>query len=386
MVRMRPLRFLTLFLAAAFAAAAANPAYFVYIGTYTGHGSQGIYVYRFEPVSGALTSIGLAAQTDNPSFLAVNPRGPYLYAVNENEAGAVSAFRIDRATGNLRPLNRIGSGGSSPCALAVDLSGRFVLAANYGNGSVLLFPIRSDGSLAPASAFDQHKGSSIDRQRQAGPHAHSAAFSSDGRFALSCDLGVDLIYVYRLGVARGRLPAAGHGDAVRGTLTAVGYGGVAPGSGPRHLAFDPNGRFAYAINEMASTVTAFTWNAGALKAIATVPALPQDYQGPKSGAEIQVHPNGRFLYASNRGEANDIAIFSIDATTGRLTPAGHVASGGRTPRSFSIDPSGQYLFAANQDSNNVTVFRVDPMNGGLTPTGANIVVSSPVSVQFVAAE
>ena len=374
MVRMRTLRFLTLLLAAAAGAAAAgSPAYFAYIGTYTGHGSQGIYVYRFEPVTGALTSLGLAAQTENPSFLAVDPQGTHLYAVNENEAGTVSAFRIDRTGGKLTPVSRVSSGGSSPCALAVDRAGRFVLAANYGSGSVTLFRIRTDGSLAVASAFDQHKGSGIDRQRQAGPHAHSASFSPDDLFALSADLGVDLIYIYRL-------------DARRGRLSPAGYGGVAPGSGPRHLAFHPNGRFAYAINELTSTVTAFAWDAGALKAIGTVPALPQGYQGPKSGAEIQVHPNGKFLYASNRGEANDIAIFNIDVQTGRLTPAGHVPSGGRTPRSFSVDPSGQYLFVANQDSNNVVVFHIDPINGQLTSTGKSLAISAPVAVQFVPAE
>ncbi len=274
MVRMRLLRVPTLLLAiAVLAGAAGNPAYFAYIGTYTGHGSQGIYVYRFEPATGGLTSLGLAAQTENPSFLAAGPRGMHLYAVNENEAGSVSAFRIDRKTGKLTPLNRVPTAGSSPCALAVNHSGRFVLAANYGSGSVSLFPIKANGSLAPASAFNHHNGSSINAQRQAGPHAHSASFSPDDRFALSADLGVDLIYVYGF-------------DAKRGTLATVGYGHVTPGSGPRHLAFHPNGKFVYAISELAATVTAFTWNEGALKAIAAVSALPPGYRGPKSGAEI----------------------------------------------------------------------------------------------------
>jgi 6-phosphogluconolactonase len=371
MVRMRSLRFLSLLLAAAaFAGAAGNPAYYAYIGTYTGHGSQGIYVYRFEPVTGTLTSLGLAVSTDNPSFMAVNSTGTYLYAVNEVEGGGVSAFRIDRGSGMLSLINRVFSGGSSPCALTVDRTGRFLLVANYGSGSVSLFPVKRDGSLAKASAFDQHHGSSIDLQRQHTPHAHSASFSPDDRFALSADLGMDRVFIYRL-------------DPLRGKLTTVGYGGVAAGSGPRHLAFHPNGKFAYVISELTSTVTAFQWADGALKPIATVPALPPDYRGPKSGAEIQVHPTGKFLYASNRGEANDIAIFKIDVATGKLTPAGHVASGGRTPRSFSIDPSGQYLFVANQDSNNVVVFHIDPETGGLTPTGKSVSLSSPVAVQFI---
>ncbi len=374
MVRMLLLRSSILLLAAtALTGAAGNPAYFAYIGTYTGHGSEGIYVYRFEPASGALTHIGLAAKTDNPSFLAVSPRGTHLYAVNEIDAGSVSAFRIDRKTGKLTELNRVSSRGSSPCALAVNRAGTFVLAANYGSGSVALFPIQADGSLAEASAFDQHAGSSADRERQQGPHAHSASFSPDDRFALSADLGVDRVYVYRV-------------DAASGALSAVGAAGVPPGSGPRHLTFHPGGRFAYVINELASTVSAFAWRAGALKQIGTASALPQGYQGRKSGAEIQVHPNGRFLYVSNRGEANDIALIDVDAQTGGLTPADHFVSGGRTPRSFGIDPTGRYLFVANQDSNNVTMFRIDPVDGRLTPSGRTVALSAPVSVLFVAAE
>ncbi len=374
MVRMRPLRFVTLLvLIAALAGAAGNPTYFAYIGTYTGHGSQGIYVYRFEPATGELTSLGLAAQTENPSFLAVAPDGAHLYAVNENEAGSVSAFGIDKKTGKLTPLNSVSTGGSSPCALAVSHSGKFVLAANYGSGSVGLFPIKADGSLATASAFNHHNGSSLNPQRQAGPHAHSASFSPDGRYALSADLGVDLIYVYGL-------------DEARGTLVTVGYGHVATGSGPRHLAFHPNGKFAYVIDELAATVSVFAWKAGVLKPITAESTLPPGYRGPKSGAEILVHPDGRFLYASNRGQLNDIAIFQIDPQTGRLTPAGHVPSGGITPRSFGIDPSGQYLFVTNQDSDNVVLFHIDPTSGQLTPTGKKLEVSAPVAVQFVAAE
>jgi len=374
MVRMRPLRFVTLLLAiAAMAGAAGNPAYFVYVGTYTGHGSQGIYVYRFEPATGELSSLGLAARTENPSFLAVAPDGMHLYAVNENEAGSVSAFGIDRKTGKLTPLNSVSSGGSSPCALAVSHNGKFVLAANYGSGSVDVFPIKPDGSLAPASSFDRHSGSGINPQRQAGPHAHSASFSWDDRYAFSADLGADLIYIYGF-------------DAVRGTLVTVGYGHVTPGFGPRHVAFHPNNKFAYVVDELAATVSVFRWRAGALRPITAVSTVPPGYRGPKSGAEILVHPNGRFLYASNRGQLNDIAIFLVDQATGRLTASGHVASGGITPRSFGIDPTGQYLFVANQDSDNLVVFRVDPTSGQLAPTGKTLAVSAPVAVQFVAAE
>ena len=320
-----------------------------------------------------LTSLGLAAQTQNPSYLAVRPDGAYLYAVNEDGAGFVSAFRIDRQSGKLTPLNRVSSRGSGPCALSVDSTGKFVVAANYASGSVVLFPIKADGSLGQPTGFDPHEGSSVDPQRQEGPHAHSAIFSPDNRFALSADLGVDRIYVYLF-------------NSARGTLSAAGSAGVQPGSGPRHLAFRPDGRFVYAINELTATLATFAWDGAMVRRIATASALPEGYQGTKSGAEIQMHPNGRTLYVSNRGEANDIALFDIDPQTGMPTPAGHVSSGGRTPRSFSLDPTGRYLLAANQDSNNVVVFRVNPVNGQLTPTGKTVDISAPVCVQFVAAE
>ncbi len=366
------LRFLTLLLiAAALACAAGTPAYYVYVGTYTGHGSQGIYVYRFDPITGALADFGLAAQTDNPSFLTADPSGTHLYAVKEDNGGTVTAYRINRATGKLVELSRVSSGGDSPCALAVDHTGKYLLAANYRSGSVAFFPLRADGNFAAPAKVDAHHGSSLNRQRQEKPHAHSAVFSPDNRYALSADLGTDLIYIYRF-------------DAKRGTLQLGGTAGVMPGSGPRHLAFSDDGKFVYVLNELTATITTFAWNDGVMRDLGSVSALPPDYKGPKSGAEILVHPNGRFLYASTRGDSNDIAIFRMDAASGRLAPAGHVPSGGRTPRNFGIDPTGKYLFAANQDSNNIVIFRIDPVSGMLTPSGKTIAVSSPVYVQFVA--
>jgi 6-phosphogluconolactonase len=364
---------LVLLATAALAGAAGSPAYYAYAGTYTGHGSDGIYVYRFEPATGAITPLGLAAKTENPSFLAVRPGGEYLYAVNEAGEGHVSAFRIDRKTGKLTFLNRVPSRGASPCALSVDHTGKYVLAANYGSGSIALFPIRADGSLAEASVFEQHKGSSVNKQRQEGPHAHSAVFSPDNRFVLSADLGTDRIYVYRF-------------DAARGTLAALAPAAIRPGSGPRHLVFHPDGKSVYVISELADTVTTFAWDAGALKEIQAVSALPATYHGPKSGAEIQVDPKGKFLYASSRANANDIAVFAVDTASGKLTPEGHVPSGGKTPRYFTFDPTGRYIFAANQDSDNIVAFRADPASGHLTPAGKTIPLSAPVCVQFAAAQ
>lgn len=347
--------------------------YLMYVGTYTGPASKGIYVYRFEPAIAKITSLGLAAATENPAYLAVRPDGDYLYAVNEVRDGRVSAFRIDRKSGKLASLNRVSSRGDGPCALSVDPSGKYVMAANYGSGSVALYPIQADGSLGEASAFDQHTGTGADKKRQEGPHAHAAIFSPDGRFALSADLGVDRIYVYRI-------------DAAGKTLAAAAPGTVAPGSGPRHLAFHPSGKFAYSINELTAAVTAFTWDAGTLTEIETVPALPKDYQGAKSGAEIAVHPNGGFVYVSNRGAANNIAVFAVDPVKGTLTLVEHVASGGRTPRYIGFDPTGEYLLAANQESNNIVFFRADAKTGKLSAIGMPVRIAAPVCIKFAAAE
>ncbi|MGA2772325.1 MAG: lactonase family protein [Bryobacteraceae bacterium] len=345
-----------------------------YIGTYTRPPSQGIYAWRFQAASGKLTPLGLAAETSNPTFLAVDPNQRFLYAANEDKAGTISAFAIDPATGQLKLLNRVPSRGSGPCHVAVDPGGKWVFAANYNSGSVAAFPVREDGTLGEATGFVQHVGSSVNAQRQSGPHAHSANVSPDGRWLLVADLGLDQILSYRV-------------DAVKGTLSAGDppFTKVAPGSGPRHLAFGRDGRFAYAINEMLSTVTVFRYNSahGSLDELQTAPVTPEGYTGPKSSAEIAVDPSGKFLYGSNRGDST-IAVFRIDGDKGTLTAVERVSTQGKTPRNFAIDPSGAFLFAANQDSGNVVVFRVDPATGRLTPTGNVLEVASPVCVVFAA--
>jgi 6-phosphogluconolactonase len=361
---------------------AAQRDYLVYVGTYTRQSSKGIYCWRLQTASGKLTPLGLAAETVNPSFVAVHPSLKYLYAVSEvsgsggEKGGAVAAFAMDRKTGKLTLLNRVSTKGSGPCFVSVDKSGKAVLVANYGSGSVALLPVKEDGSLAEASAFVQHSGSGANPRRQQGPHAHSINVSPDNRFAIAADLGLDKLLVYRL-------------DAVKGTLTPNDppFAKVDPGSGPRHFAFHPDARHAYVINEIASTVTAFTWDAarGVLDPVQTVSTLPKDFKGESNCAEVQVHPNGRFLYGSNRGH-DSIAIFSIDRTKGTLTPVGHVSTQGKTPRNFGIDPTGSYLFAANQDSGNIVVFRIDAKTGSLTPAGQTLEAGAPVCVRFVPAE
>jgi 6-phosphogluconolactonase len=350
----------------------------VFLGTYTSGESEGIYRATLDLATGALSKPELAAKVENPSFLALHPSGKFLYAAGElsnfegKPGGAVSAFALDAATEALKLLNQQSSRGAGPCHLVVDRAGKNVLVANYGGGSVAVLPIEQDGRLRPASSFIQHKGSSVNPKRQEAPHAHSVNLDPTGAFAVVADLGLDKVLVYRFNSAAGTLAANDPPHA-----------SVAAGAGPRHFAFHPSGRFAYVINEMNSTVTAFDYDAekGTLTEIETKSTLPAPQQG-NSTAEVQVHPSGRFLYGSNRGH-NSLAIFQIDAQKGGLTPAGHQRTGGRTPRNFGIDPTGKFVLAANQGSDSVVVFRVDQDTGELKETGQSIKVPMPVCVKFL---
>jgi 6-phosphogluconolactonase len=361
---------------------AAKGQYLAYVGTYTAKtGSRGIYAYRFDPETGQLTSIGVAAETADPSFLAVHPNGKYLYAVNEistfngGTGGAVSAFSIAAKTGALKFLNQVPTRGAGPCHVSLDRNGAYLLVANYDGGSIASFPVHDDGSLGTASGFVQHSGSGPNKERQEGPHAHWIGTSPDNRFALAVDLGLDQVIVYGF-------------DSSKGTFAPLlsGFAKVKPGAGPRHLAFHPNGKFAYVLSEMDSSVTVFSYQAknGAFSSLETISALPKDYVGPKEAAEIAVEPSGKFLYASNRGH-DSIAIFGINPAKGTLKSLGQVLTGGKTPRHFAIDPTGMYLLAENQESNNIVVFHIDAATGNLTPTGQTIEVPSPVCITFVAA-
>jgi 6-phosphogluconolactonase len=363
----------------------ANKPYLVFVGTYTHKtASKGIYAYRFDPGTGKLTSLGVAAESEDPSFLAVHPNGKYLYAVNEvdhfagKKTGAVSAFSIDPITGKLTLLNQAATQGDGPCYVSLDKTGRNVLVANYGGGSVAVFPVRQDGSVAPASACVQHSGSSVDKERQEGPHAHWIGTSPDNRFALAADLGLDEVLIYRFNAAKGAL-----------TANNPPYAKVNPGAGPRHIAFHPNGKFAYVLAEMEDSVTTFAYKAsnGSLSPLQTVSALStlrKDYKGPKEAAEIAVHPGGKFLYASNRGGIDTISAFSIDPVKGTLNLKNEYPTMGKTPRNFAIDPTGKFLLAANQESNNIVTFRIDAASGALTPTGDVAEAPAPVCITFLA--
>jgi 6-phosphogluconolactonase len=351
----------------------------IYFGTYTGAKSQGIYVSKFDSTTGKLSAPELAAEIKNPTFLAVAPGGNFLYAVSEvdeiggKRTGAVDAFARDAATGKLTPLNQQISGGSGPCHLSVDATGKCLLVANYGAGSVAALPIHADGSLGEATTTIQHTGSGPNPSRQAGPHAHFILPSPDNRFALNCDLGLDKIFVYRL-------------DATAATLVTNDppFATVAPGSGPRHLTFSADGKFAYVINEMGGTITVFSYAAAnaAMTEVQTISTLPKDFSGKNTDAEIVLHPNEKFLYASNRGH-DSIALFSVDQKTGRLAFVEHQSTQGRTPRHFAIDPTGRWLLAENQATDSVVVFAIDADTGKLQPTGQIVSIGAPVCAVFV---
>ena len=355
------------------AAARENTRMAIYVGTY----ANGIYRLEFDASTGAATVPVVAALTPNPSFLALHPNGRVLYAVNEvadfggSRTGAVSAFSVGASDGRLTLLNQQPSAGADPCHLIVDGAGRHLIVANYSTGTVAVLPIDAIGRLSQPVSVRQHHGHGPDSKRQEAPHAHAVTFDQSGRFLFEADLGTDRIHTFRFDAEAGRLVPTDPPDVV-----------CEPGSGPRHFAWHPSGRMLYVLNELESTVTALAFDAanGRLTSVQTQPMLPAGFAGLNTGAELAVLPNGRFLFASNRGH-DSLARFAIDPATGALTPAGHVPAGGKTPRHFAVDPSSRWLLAANQDSDAITIFRLDAASGALTPVG-QIAVPKPVCVLF----
>jgi len=355
--------------------------YLTYIGTYTTKTqSKGIYAYRFDGATGKLSAMGVAAESADPSFLAVHPGGKYLYAVNEignfngEKSGAVSAYAIDRKTGKLTLLNQVASRGAGPCHISLDKTGKYVLVANYDSGTVAVFPVQGDGQLGKYTAFEKHIGSGVNKERQEGPHAHWIATSPDNRFLLTADLGIDRILISKFHLADGAFTRNKPNSGVK----------LKSGAGPRHAAFHPGGKFFYVTSELDSTVTAYSYDAkgGALHELQVISTLPKDFSGENDAAEIAVHPSGKFLYVSNRGR-DSIAVFAMDPLKGKLTPVADIATQGKTPRNFAIDPTGRYLLAANQNSNSVVVFKIDLITGGLILTNQAVEVAAPVCITFV---
>jgi len=346
----------------------------VYFGTYTNaNSSDGIYHSVLDLMTGGLSNPELAHAASNPTFLEIHPSSKFLYSVTERNPGEVSAFAIDPATRKLALINKSSTEGKGPCHLCISSDGKALLVANYGSGSVASIRINGDGSLAgPASSF-QHTGSSVNPGRQKEPHAHSVNLSPDNRFAYVADLGIDKIMVYKLD--------SGTGKIVQNDPPEI---KIKPGAGPRHFTFSPDGKSAYLINELGNTIIAFAYDPenGKLSEIQTISTLPESYSGISICAEVRVHPNGKFLYGSNRGH-DSIAAYKVDPARGTLSLLGFHNSGIKNPRNFNIDPSGRFCVVANQDSDSVIVFRIDQQSGLLEPTGHSIKVGKPVCVRFL---
>lgn len=342
-----------------------------YLGTYTNRSSQGIYLGEVELASGRMGELRLVARATNPSYLDVSTDGRFLYCVNElpasdgKKTGAVSAFAIDPAQ-QLTLINQQSSQGASPCFITVDPQSSSVLVANYSSGTVALLPIQPDGSLTASASFHQHQGHGPS-PRQKSPHAHSIRLDPTGRYAVAADLGTDRLVIYRIEGQR---------------LVAHGLASVEAGAGPRHLAFSPDGRYVYVINELKSLLSVFAWDAqsGTLTAREQIATIPADFSSPNYGAEVQVHPNGRFVYCSNRGH-NSITIFAVDANTGMLSLVGHESTRGEHPRHFALTPAGELLMVANKDSDNLVIFRVDSETGRLSHLHT-ATAPTPVCIRF----
>jgi 6-phosphogluconolactonase len=345
--------------------------HYLLIGTYTSGKSEGIYVYKFNSTTGDFSYVNKAA-AGNPSYLAVSPNKKYVYAVNEdrNDKGSVTAFSFNKENGSLTLINKQPSGGDHPCYVAVDKTGRWVTVGNYTGGNLSVLPVMVNGSLGTPKTID-HTGSGVVKSRQEKPHVHATVFSDDNKYLFVPDLGTDKVMVYSFNPGSGKLTA---GNPIR----------TEPGTGPRHFTFHPSNKFAYLVEELTAGISAYEYKNGKFTFLQRIAALPADYTGAKSGADLHVSPDGEFLYSSNRGESNTLSIFAINEKTGRLTLKGHQSTMGKTPRNFNFDPSGNYLLAANQNSDNIVIFKRDKDTGLLEDTGKRIEVGSPVCIKWIA--
>jgi 6-phosphogluconolactonase len=361
----------------------------LYVGTYTDGGSKGIYAYRYDADTGKLQSLGLAAATENPSFLAVDAKSEHLYAVNETgnykgkSTGAVTAFSMDRKTAKLSQLDQVASGGADPCYISFDRSGKYLLVANYTGGTVAVLPILADGRLGEATSVLADEGTlGPNKERQEKPHAHWIQATARNRFVYVSDLGLDRVLIYKFDATKGTLSRGASSGAEKDFFSAQ----LAPGTGPRHVAFSADGKFMYVLGEMEATVTVFANDDNeTYRSIQKISSLPANFSGENTAAEIAIHPNGKFLYTSNRG-ADSIAEFAIDRHSGKITLVAQISTFGKEPRHFTIDPTGKRLLVANQNSNNIVEYTIDENTGKLSKIGDEVSVPSPVCLVFVPAE
>jgi 6-phosphogluconolactonase len=362
----------------AFSVVAAQKNAYLLVGTYTSGKSEGIYVYTFNTAT-AENNLVSVAKTKNPSYLAVSPDKKNVYSVNETAdttgsvvGGGVTAFSFDATTGKLTYLDTRPSGGTNPCYVSVDNSGKWVFAGNYSSGSLAMFPVAANGSIEAASQVIAQSGTGPNKDRQEGPHVHATVVSPDNKYLFVPNLGTDKVMIYAIDHQSGKLNPAPEA-----------FVATAPGSGPRHFTFAPNKKYAYLMEELSGNVIAYRYDNGKLNQIQSISCLQTDFKGITGAAGIQVSPDGKFLYCSNRGDANLITIFSIDKKDGRLTVAGYQSTLGKTPRNFNFDPTGNFLLVANQQSDEIVIFKIDKKKGLLTDTGKRINVGSPVCIKWI---
>jgi 6-phosphogluconolactonase len=357
----------------------ADKEHYLIVGTYDSPKSEGIYVYKFNNDDGSSKEIS-HIKTANPSYIAISPNEKFIYAVHEiannGNGGEVAAFSFNKKTGELSFINQQLSGGDHPCYVEIDKTGRWVIVANYTSGSFSVLPVNADGSLGVATTTIQHTGSGKLADRQKGPHAHCAKLSADNHWLFVSDLGIDKVMIYAFDAKTGKITPAKSPFAT-----------TEPGSGPRHFTFHPNNKYAYLIEEMSATVVAYKYNMGILKKIQSISTLPVGDTGLIGSADIHVSPDGKFLYASNRGrgQSNTIAIFKIDPANGTLKTVGHQYTLGNIPRNFNFDPSGKFLLVANQESGEIVIFKRNLQTGLLTDTGQRVLVGKPVCIKWVSA-
>lgn len=349
----------------------------VYVGTGADDPDEGIYSFQFDAETGALMQKQKGATIQNPTYLTLASDGGHLYSVSETaDSATVHAFSVGSAGGELTRQNVVSAEGGAPCYISMDATGRWVLTANYVGGNVAVFPVQDDGTLASARQVVQHTGSGADPERQSAPHAHYIQVDPQNQYALASDLGTDVIRIYPFDADQGRLDTANVRDV-----------STPPGTGPRHLDFHPNGEHVYLIGELNGTITTYDYDAeaGDMTPVQTVSTVPDAFEGSARSADIHVHPSGDFLYASNRGDANDIVYYRIDDATGELAVAGRQQEHIRWPRNFAISPDGEYLLAANRRADSITIFRIDPATGALTYTDQSADVPAPTKVAFAPA-
>lgn len=353
--------------------------YYAYIGTYTPNGSKGIYIYELDMDSGHLELAGTSSEIANPSYITVSCDRKFLYATSETESfggisgGSVAAYMLEKHTGRLMFLNSVSTKGSMPCHLSTDAENRYLFAANYGEGSLTVFNLHNDGSIGSVASYIRHHGSGPVADRQEKPHVHFTGLMPDGRHLCAVDLGTDSVVIYGLDSSQ-------PGGLLHEKLSVP----VRPGSGPRHLEFSRDSKFAWLINELSSDIVAYSCDTAlpAFREIQTISTLPEDFKDTNYCAAIHISPNGNYLYASNRGH-DSIVKFEADKSTGMLGRPHFTYSGGAWPRDFAIDPSGKYLYAANQVSGNVSAFAVDPVSGNLEPLGWSLQIPDPVCIKIV---